>query len=145
MPNLLPMVSLQLLQLDKPGDLSRMCRTCRVFHYMTLPQLYTTVSLRSYDYIRYCGRERRSQGCGMASPFAMSLNGLVSRNVAGYVRDFEVTGDWKEHDVEEYWKAGRVADDNMMLNTLVRVAVERMAVIDSFRCVCIHLSRAFVD
>ena len=73
----------------------------------------------------------------------MSLNGLVSRNVAGYVRDFEVTGDWKEHDVEEYWKAGRVAD--MMLNTLVRVAVERMAVIDSFRCVCIHLSRAFVD
>ena len=81
----------------------------------------------------------------MASPFAMGLNGLVSRNVAGYVRDFEVTGDWKEHDVEEYWKAGRVADDNMMLNTLVRVAVERMAVIDSFRCVCIHLSRAFVD
>ena len=81
----------------------------------------------------------------MASPFAMALNGLVSRNVAGYVRDFRVTGDWKEHDVEEYWKAGRVSDDNMMLNTLVRVAVERMAVIDSFRCVCMRLVRAFVD
>ena len=142
---LLPMESSQLLQLDSPGDLSRMCRTCRVFHYMTLPQLYTTVSLRSYDYIRYCGREGRAQGCGMASPFSMGLNGLVSRNVAGYVRNFKVTGDWKEHDVEEYWKAGRVADDNMMLNTLIRVAVEKMAAIDSFRCVSMRLLSAFID
>ena len=122
-----------------------MCRTCRVFHYMTLPQLYTNVSLRSYDHIRYCGRAGRSQGCGMASPFSMGLNGLVSRNVAGYVRTFEVTGDWKEHDVEEYSKAGRVADDYMMLNTLVRVAVEKMAVINSFRYVCMPLLKAFVD
>lgn len=75
----------------------------------------------------------------------MGLNGLVSRNVASYVRNFKVTGDWKEHDVEEYSKAGRVADDYMMLNTLVRVAVEKMAVIDSFRCVCVHLLKAFVD
>ena len=81
----------------------------------------------------------------MASPFSMGLSGLVSRNVAGYVRNFEVTGDWKEHDVEEYSKAGRVADDNMMLNTLVRVAVERMAVIDSFRYVRMHLFNAFVN
>ena len=81
----------------------------------------------------------------MASPFSMGLNGLVSRNVAGYVRTFEVTGDWKEHDVEEHSKAGRVADDYMMLNTLVRVAVEKMAVIDSFRYVCTSFLKPFVD
>ena len=100
---------------------------------MTLPQLYINVSLRSYDSIRYCGREGRAQGCGMASPFSMGLNGLVSRNVAGYVRNFEVTGQWKEHDVLEHSRVGRVPDESMMLNILVRVAVEKMVVLDSFR------------
>ena len=69
----------------------------------------------------------------MASPFSMGLNGLVSRNVAGYVRNFEVCGEWKEHGIQEHAKVGRVPDESMMLNTLVRVAVERMAVLDSFR------------
>ena len=69
----------------------------------------------------------------MASPFIMGLNGLVSRNVAGYVKKFELTGEWKEHELQEYAKLGRVPDESMMLNTLVRVAVERMDVLDSFR------------
>lgn len=99
---------------------------------MTLPQLYTNVSLRSYDYVRYSGRDGRAQGCGMASPFTMGLNGLVSRNVAGYVKHFELHGEWKEYGLEEHAKVGRVPDESMMLNTLVRVAVERMAVLDSF-------------
>lgn len=68
----------------------------------------------------------------MASPFSMGLNGLVSRNVAGYVKNFELYGEWKEHGYEEYSKVGRVPDESMMLNTLVRIAVERMAVLDSF-------------
>ncbi|KAL6721737.1 hypothetical protein ACLMJK_000842 [Lecanora helva] len=62
----------------------------------------------------------------------MGLNGLVSRNVAGYVKNFELTGEWKEHEVQEHAKVGRVPDESMMLNSLVRVAVERMAVLDSF-------------
>ena len=74
----------------------------------------------------------------MASPFSMGLNGLVSRNVAGYVRNFEVCGEWKEHALEEHAKVGRVPDETMMLNSLVRVAVEKMAVLDSFRY-CIYV------
>lgn len=62
----------------------------------------------------------------------MGLNGLVSRNVAGYVKNFEVCGEWKEHEQQEHAKAGRVPDGSMMLNMLVRVAVERMAALDSF-------------
>ena len=110
-----------------------MCRTCRVFHYMTLPQLYSNVSLRSYDYIRYCEHDGRPEGCGMGSPFTMGLNGLVSRSVADYVRTFEVCGEWKEHDLAAYAKVGRVPDDSMLLNSLVRVAIEKMSVLEDFR------------
>ena len=63
----------------------------------------------------------------------MGLSGLVSRNVAGYVRNFEVCGEWKEHNLEEFSKVGRVPDVSMMLNSLVRVAVERMGILDCFR------------
>ena len=69
----------------------------------------------------------------MASPFSMGLNGLVSRNVAGYVKSFEVCGEWKEHALEEHARVGRVPDETLMLNTLVRVAVEKMAGLDNFR------------
>ena len=69
----------------------------------------------------------------MASPFSIGLNGLVSRNVAGYVKNFQVHGEWKEYGAEEHAKAGRLTDGNMMLNTLVRVAVERMGSLHSFR------------
>ncbi len=65
----------------------------------------------------------------------MGLNGLVSRNVSGYVKNFEVCGEWKEHEQQEHAKVGRVPDESMVLNTLVRVAVEKMTVLDSFRCV----------
>ena len=121
------------LQLDEPSDLARVCRTCRVFHYMTLPQLYDTVSLRSYDYIRYSNKYGRPDGFGMASPFSMGLNGLATRNVAGYVRKFRMYGEWREYDVEECAKVGRVPDGSMLLNSLVRVVVEKMGVLDSFR------------
>lgn len=100
---------------------------------MTLPQLYATVSLRSYDYIRYSRQSGRPDGCGMASPFSMGLNGLATRNVAGYVKRFRVYGQWKEYDVDECAKVGRVPDGSMLLNGLVRVAVEKMGVLDSFR------------
>lgn len=69
----------------------------------------------------------------MASPFSMGLNGLVSRNVASYVKRFEVLGKWKEHEVEDYSKVGRVTDGSMMLSILIRVAIEKMVVLESFR------------
>ena len=69
----------------------------------------------------------------MASPFVMGLNSLVSRNVAGYVKKFRVHGEWKEYESQEHSRAGRVTDGSMMLSLLVRVAVEKMAVLYSFR------------
>lgn len=71
----------------------------------------------------------------MASPFSMGLNGLVSRNISGYVKNFDVCGEWKEHELQEHARVGRVPDESMMMNTLVRVAVEKMIVLDSFRLV----------
>lgn len=92
---------------------------------MTLPQLYTSVTLRSYDSIRYSPEHGRVEGSGMGSPFVMGLNGLVLRNVSGYVRKLKFVGEWREHDLEEFSKRGRVPDSSIMLNTLVRVAIER--------------------
>lgn len=76
----------------------------------------------------------------------MGLNGLVSRNVAGYVKNFEVCGEWKEHALKDHAKVGRVPDETMMLNSLVRVAVEKMAVLDSFRyCIYVLVWNHFAD
>ena len=69
----------------------------------------------------------------MASPFSMALNGLATRNVARYVKNFRVYGEWKEYDVEECAKVGRVPDGSMLLNSLVRITVEKTGVLDSFR------------
>lgn len=69
----------------------------------------------------------------MGSPFTMGLNGLVSRSISNYVRTFEVGGEWKEHDLAEYAKVGRVPDGSMLLSSLVRVAIEKMAVLEDFR------------
>lgn len=68
----------------------------------------------------------------MASPFSMALNGLVSRNVASYVKAFRVCGEWIDHDGLEYSKVGRVTDASMILSSLIRVAIERMTVLESF-------------
>ena len=63
----------------------------------------------------------------------MGLNALVTRNVAGYVKRFRVWGKWKEYDSEECAKLGRVPDSSMMLNLLIRAAVDRMPALESFR------------
>ncbi|KMU74157.1 hypothetical protein CISG_04086 [Coccidioides immitis RMSCC 3703] len=80
----LNLVALILSYLDDVGDLSRLCRTCRVLNYMTLPQLYKNITLTSYDKIRY--RDDLPEGCGSASPFSMGLNAIVTRNVASLIR-----------------------------------------------------------
>ncbi|KAI4231374.1 MAG: hypothetical protein LQ349_005656 [Xanthoria aureola] len=127
LPLPLNLIGLIISYLEAPADLARTCRTCRVFHYMTLPQLYTDVTLRSYDSIRYSPEHGRVEGSGMGSPFVMGLNGLVLRNVSGYVRQLRFVGEWREHDLEEFSKRGRVPDSSIMLNTLVRVVIERSA------------------
>ena len=99
---------------------------------MCLPALYSNVALHSYDYIRYSKVDNRPEGSGGASPFAMGVNGLVTRNVAGYVKKLKVWGNWKDHDMEECAKVGRVSDGNMMLNMSIRAAIERTSALESF-------------
>lgn len=77
----------------------------------------------------------------MGSPFSMGLNGLVLRNVSAYTKKFRVHGEWKDYELQEYSSIGRVTEGSMMLNTMVRVAVEKMPSLDSFRYGCVTLGR----
>ena len=100
---------------------------------MSLPQLYKNITLCSYDTIRW--KEEEPEGLGFASPFAMGLNALVTRDVAGLVRSLTLQGQWKEHDLEQFSAAGRVPDDAMILNIAVRAAVDRCTGLESFKSV----------
>ncbi|KAL2817726.1 hypothetical protein BDW59DRAFT_175362 [Aspergillus cavernicola] len=117
--------------LDDPGDLARLCQTCRVLNYMTLPQLYRNLTLTSYDKIRYRGDE--PEGMGSASPFTMGLNAVITRPYASLVRSLTLRGDWREPELEEHARVGRVPDSSMMLNIAVRAAVDRMQELEEFR------------
>jgi hypothetical protein len=64
----------------------------------------------------------------------MALDGLVSRNIGAYVRDFRLVGAWKEVGFEEFEK-GRVPDNTMMLNIVVKAALEKMEKLEAFRFV----------
>ncbi|PCG96958.1 Hypothetical protein PENO1_065540 [Penicillium occitanis (nom. inval.)] len=117
--------------IEDPGDLARMCRTCRLLHYMAIPHLYRNISLTSYDRIRY--RDEEPEGWGNASPFSMGLNTLVTRAHASLVQSMTLRGEWNEPELEEHSKVGRVPDSSMMLNISVRAALDRTKNIESFR------------
>ena len=97
---------------------------------MTLPRLYENVTLHSYDEIRYVGG--RPEGFGGGSPFAMALNGLVTRNVTNYIKRFRLWGEWKEADVQHLAR-GRVPDSSLLLNVAVRAIIDKMPLLESFR------------
>ena len=94
---------------------------------MCLPKLYSNVILRSYDHIRYSEETMHPEGMGGASPFAMGLNALITRNVVNYMQKLSITGEWQEFGLEESAQAGRVPDGDMMLGLLVRAALDRTA------------------
>ncbi|PKX97629.1 uncharacterized protein P174DRAFT_439392 [Aspergillus novofumigatus IBT 16806] len=97
---------------------------------MALPQLYKHITLTSYDKIRYRGDE--PEGIGSASPFSMGLNAVITRPYASLVRSLTLRGDWREDELEEHARVGRVPDSSMMLNIAVRAAVDRMTELESF-------------
>lgn len=107
-----------------------MTRTSRLLYYMTLPRLYEKVTLRSYSELRYKDNGR-PEGYGSGSPFAMGLNGLVTKNIAQYVRSWRLVGDWRESDLDDFSK-GRVPDNSMMLNIAVRAGMDRMDKLTEF-------------
>lgn len=97
---------------------------------MSLPLLYRNLTLTSYDKIRYRGEE--PEGVGSASPFSMGLNAVITRPYAKLVRSLTLRGEWREHELEEHARVGRVPDSSMMLNITVRAAVDRMPDLESF-------------
>lgn len=119
-----------LCQVDDIADIARVTRTCRLMYYMTLPQLYQKVTLRSYPELRYFAG--KPEGYGGASPFVMALSGLATSNSATLVKEFCVAGTWPETRVDEYLK-GRVPDSTMLLAISLRVAVDKMTNMASFR------------
>lgn len=98
---------------------------------MALPQLYKDLTLTSYDKFRY--RDEFVEGCGSGSPFSMALNAVVTRNVGGLVRSLTLRGEWRENELEEHARVGRVPDSSMMLNIVVRAAVDKMPGLESVR------------
>ncbi|KAF1962072.1 hypothetical protein CC80DRAFT_400723 [Byssothecium circinans] len=125
----LHLIQLILEYLDDAADLARITRTSRLLYYMTLPRLYESVTLRSYSEIRYI--DDRPVGFGGGSPFAMGLNTLVSRKFSEYIKTFRVVGEWREHDIDEYTK-GRVPDNSMMLQVVMRAALDKMTNLTAF-------------
>ena len=94
---------------------------------MALPQLYESVTLRSYPEVRRVNG--RVEGIGSASSMCMALNGLSTTQCAVFVKHFCVTGQWKE--TEEY-KQGRIPDSTMLLSIVARNAVDKMSNLQSF-------------
>ena len=115
--------------LDDVGDIARVTRTSRLLYYMALPQLYERVALHSYPDIRYV--DGRPEGFGSGSPFMMALNGLVTKSYSGVVKDLRIWGQWNEVGVEDFVK-GRVPDNSMMLNMMLRACIDKMAKLHSF-------------
>jgi hypothetical protein len=98
---------------------------------MALPQLYTSLTLTSYDKIRYRGEQ--PEGIGSASPFTMGLNAVITRSYATLVRSITLRGGWRDdRELEEHAQVGRVPDSSMLLNIAVRAAVDRMTNLESF-------------
>ncbi|TKA79632.1 hypothetical protein B0A55_03440 [Friedmanniomyces simplex] len=116
--------------IDDTASLAALCRTCRLLYYMTLPQLYQRVALHSYPEIRYVNG--RPEGFGGGSPFISALNGLMTQSQASsLVEEFRVWGSWREVGQEDFAK-GRVPDNSMMLNILLRAATDKMVKLRTF-------------
>jgi hypothetical protein len=122
---LLQIVSL----LDDMSDLSRVARTSRLLHYITLPLLYRRVCLRSRGSLQTA--EGRRSGYGGPSPLNMALQVLVTGHHASLVKHFELTGTFDEPRQDDFLR-GRVPEKTMFLSILVGVAVEKMTTLESF-------------
>lgn len=97
---------------------------------MALPQLYRSLTLTSYDKIRYCSAQ--PEGISSASPFTTGLNTVISRPYATLVQSVTLRGEWTETELVEHAPVGRVPDSSMLLNIAVRAAIDRMTSLESF-------------
>ena len=70
---------------------------------------------------------------GSASPFVMAIQGLATRGLGGLVKNFHLTGEWKEFDIDAHVQAGRIPDPTMMLSMVIRSAIDKMDKLQSFK------------
>ena len=61
----------------------------------------------------------------------MGLDGLVSRPVASYVKGLTLFGNFKEYREDEFEK-GRIPDNTMMLNIVIRAAIDKTDKLERF-------------
>jgi hypothetical protein len=61
----------------------------------------------------------------------MAMNGLVTKSHANLVQNFRVWGAWNETGADDFAK-GRVPDNTMMLNIVLRAAMDKMIKLQSF-------------
>ncbi|GAB7354177.1 hypothetical protein MBLNU459_g4730t1 [Dothideomycetes sp. NU459] len=125
----LNLIALIVAHIEDIADIARVTRTCRLMYYMTIPQLYERVSLRSYAEVRYV--DGRPEGFGGGSPFCMALSGLATSNSSNLVKDFSVAGAWPEPQKDNYLR-GLVPDSTMLLAISMRAAVDKMTNMASF-------------
>jgi hypothetical protein len=124
-------LTLTFIQCDDIATLASITRASRLLYYLTIPRLYEQVTLRAHSSIRYVND--RPEGYGGGSPFSMGLDGLISspNNVAQYVKEMTLCGEWKENDTSDFEK-GRVPDNTMMLNIVVKAAISRAGRLERF-------------
>ncbi|KAF3018773.1 hypothetical protein E8E15_008189 [Penicillium rubens] len=102
----------------------------RELHTSHFPVSNGCLTLTSYDKIRY--RDEQPEGIGSASPFTMGLNAIITRSYATLVQSMTLRGEWKDHELEEHARVGRVPDASMLLNIAARAAIDRMTNLESF-------------
>jgi hypothetical protein len=90
------------------------------------------VALHSYSSVRYRS-DGTAEGVGGGSPFAMGLHGLVTKGSASLTEDLRIWGELREQYGEEEARSMRVPDQTMMLNTLLRMVVDKAERLQSFR------------
>ena len=103
-------------QIDDVADLTRLCRTSRLFHYMAPPALYRTITLNARNETVRENEDITSDGHWYGSVFAMGLNTLVTRKTANTVESLVFTEGWREYNLADYARARRIPDGSVMLN-----------------------------
>ncbi|KAL0635363.1 hypothetical protein Q9L58_005661 [Maublancomyces gigas] len=119
----LDITSAIICHIKSPADLSRIARTSRIHHFLTIPLLYHTVALRRPS--RRPGGENRKR---------MALGALMKPGIAACVKvlEFVADDDRESRDEEEWWEKGQWSDEETAWAVAVAGVVTGMTRLDVF-------------